>query len=83
MQIDTIKPKLKLPRTQRSKLKCDEPLSTSALKFNLRRYNADNITSVQLEVHDRASDDYILTDKCSASLKAGKYLYTRPRFCST
>jgi len=33
-----MKPKLKLPGTQRLKLKCDILLSTSAFKFNLRRY---------------------------------------------
>ena len=38
MQVDPVKPKLKLPRTQRLKLKRDEPLSNFAFKFNLRRY---------------------------------------------
>jgi len=36
--VDSIKPKLKPPGTKRLKLKCDIPLSTSAFKFNLRRY---------------------------------------------
>jgi hypothetical protein len=39
MQIDFMKPTLKAPGTKRSKLKHDEPLSSSAFKFNLRRYN--------------------------------------------
>ena len=39
MQVDRIGPKLKPPRTKRLKLKCDIVLSTSAFKFNLRRYN--------------------------------------------
>ena len=33
-----MKPKLKPPGTKRLKLKCDILLSTSAFKFNLRRY---------------------------------------------
>ena len=39
VQVDPIKPELKAPRIQRSKLQCDEPLSNSAFKFNLRRYS--------------------------------------------
>jgi hypothetical protein len=38
VQIDPMKLKLKLPGTRRLKLKCDILLSTSAFKFNLRRY---------------------------------------------
>jgi hypothetical protein len=38
VQVDPIKPKLKLRRTQRLKLTCDILLSTSAFKFNVRRY---------------------------------------------
>ena len=38
MQVDPIKPKLKSPGTKRLKLDCDVLLSTSAFKFNLRRY---------------------------------------------
>ena len=37
MQVDPIKPKSKAPGTKRLKLKCDEPLSNFAFKFNLRR----------------------------------------------
>jgi hypothetical protein len=33
-----MKPKLKPPGTKRLKLNYDEPLSTFAFKFNLRRY---------------------------------------------
>ena len=39
VQVDPIKPKLKLPGTKRLKLKCEGPLSICAFKFNLRRYN--------------------------------------------
>jgi hypothetical protein len=38
VQVDPIKPKLKPPGTKRLKLECDVLLSTSAFKFNLRRY---------------------------------------------
>ena len=38
VQVDPIKPKLKPPGTKRLKLNCDVLLSTSAFKFNLRRY---------------------------------------------
>ena len=41
MQVDPIKPKLKPPGTKRLKLKCDVLLSTSAFKFNLRRYTKE------------------------------------------
>jgi len=39
VQVDPIKPKLEPPGTKRLKLKCDILLSTSAFKFNLRRYS--------------------------------------------
>jgi hypothetical protein len=38
VQVDPIKPESKPPGTKRLKLKCDILLSTSAFKFNLRRY---------------------------------------------
>ena len=43
MQVDPIKPKLKPPGTKRLKLKCDILLSTSAVKFNLRRYTLADV----------------------------------------
>ena len=39
MQVDPIKPTLKPPRTKRLKLQHDEPLSSFAFNFNLRRYH--------------------------------------------
>jgi hypothetical protein len=36
-----MKPKLKPPGTKRLKVKCDILMSTSAFKFNLRRYNEE------------------------------------------
>jgi len=38
VQVDPMKPKFKPPGTRRLKLKFDTLLSTSGLKFNLRRY---------------------------------------------
>ena len=38
VQVDPMKPQLKLPGTKRLKLECDVLLSTSAFKFNVRRY---------------------------------------------
>ena len=38
MQVDLIKLKLKASGTKYLKVDCDEPLSASAFKFNLRRY---------------------------------------------
>jgi len=45
VQVDPIKPKLKPPGTECLKLKCDIMLSTSALKFNLRRYIMDFVAA--------------------------------------
>ena len=39
MQVDPIKPKLKLPGTKRWKLNCDGRLSKFAFKINLHPYN--------------------------------------------
>jgi len=39
VQVGPIKSKLKSPGTKRLKLQCDEPLSSFALKFNMRRYS--------------------------------------------
>ena len=38
VQVDPVKPLLKPPGTKRLKVMCDILLSTSAFKFNLRRY---------------------------------------------
>ena len=47
VQVDSIKPKLKPPGTKRLKLNCDILLSTSAFKFNLRRYNMAMIETLR------------------------------------
>jgi len=39
VQVDPIKPTLKPPRMKHSKLRDDEPLSSSAFTFNLCRFN--------------------------------------------
>jgi len=41
VQVHPMKSKLKPPGTKRLKLKCDIMLSTSAFKFNLRRYSEE------------------------------------------
>ena len=41
MQVDPIKPALKVPGTKRLKLIYDRPLSNFAFEFNLRRYDVD------------------------------------------
>ena len=41
MQLDSIKPTLKAPGTQRLKLKCDDLLLKFAFKINLRRYSKE------------------------------------------
>jgi len=42
VQVDPIKPKLKLPVTRRFKPKCDGHLSNFAFNFNLRRHVKDS-----------------------------------------
>jgi hypothetical protein len=41
VQVDPIELTLKAPGIKRLNLKCDEPLSNYAFRFNLRRYNPD------------------------------------------
>jgi hypothetical protein len=41
VQVKPISPKLKPPGTKRLKLKCDILLSTSAFKYNSRRYSKE------------------------------------------
>jgi len=50
VQVDPMNPKLKPPGTKRLKPKCDGKLSTSAFKFNSRRYDLDGKYSVFAEV---------------------------------
>jgi len=44
-QVDPVKPILKAPKTKRLKLKSDEPPSNFAFKFNLRRYNREQVAA--------------------------------------
>jgi len=44
VQVDPIKPKLKLPATKGLQLNWDEPISKIAFKFKLRRYNSVFLT---------------------------------------
>jgi len=47
-----MKPTLKPPGTKHLKLKCDILLSTSAFKFNLRRYNREDAAAQKLACHE-------------------------------
>ena len=48
MQVDPIKPKLKAPGSWRLKLQYDEPPSTFAFKFYLRRFTTE--TTLRAEI---------------------------------
>ena len=54
VQVDPVKPKLKLPGIKRLKLKCHVLLSSFAFKFKLRRYTA--VDSVDDVLTSRAAD---------------------------
>jgi len=72
-QVDPMKPNMKPPRTKRLILKCDVVLSTSAFKFNLRRYNW-------------ASYEWVRHRQPQVTLQAGDYVvgaHTRSLFSST
>jgi hypothetical protein len=47
-----MKPNLKPPGTKRLKVTCDIMLSTSAFKFNLRRYIVDDAFPIAEELGD-------------------------------
>jgi len=91
VQVDPIKPKLKPLGTERLKLTCDVLLSTSAFKFNLRRYNKERVVRGQtlgsllvvllirtVKYNLSKLRDVYLHTNC---LAAGAY--TRPLFRST
>ncbi len=52
VQVDPLKYKLKAPGAKRLKLTCDIVLSTSAFKFNLRRYIVDDAFPIAEELGD-------------------------------
>jgi dynein heavy chain len=54
VQVDPIKPMLKPPGTKRLKAVCDIMLSTSAFKFNLRRYSKAGEKSRSVPVNPKA-----------------------------
>jgi hypothetical protein len=54
VQVDPIKPELKPPGTKRLKLNCDVLLSTSAFKFNFRRYNQGRTPDEQSRIQSVA-----------------------------
>ena len=47
-----MKPHLKPLGNERLKLRCDDPLSSLAFNFNLRRYNADDERARAAAGHD-------------------------------
>ena len=76
VQVDPIKPTLKASGTKRLTLKCDEPLSNVAFKFDLRRY----ITDVFIAIGSMVNFDIfgMVSPQCSV---AGAY--TRSLLSST
>jgi len=84
-----MKPKLKPPGTRRLKLKCDVLLSTSAFKFNLRRYTkadvCDSSSSFLQGGASKGAGEYPFDDtgrgEGEVSSEAGAY--TRSLFSST
>ena len=70
MQVDPIKPKSKPPGTKRLKLKCDILLSTSAFKFNLRRYNLENEMEKALDDSESHLGGAVQVDPTKHNLKA-------------
>ena len=79
---------LKAPGTKRLKLKYDEQRSTSADKFNMRRYNKEKdlvnqrLRSAEGEVRRR--DQELASAKTAAAAATAAGAYTRPRlnaFC--
>jgi hypothetical protein len=57
VQVDPIKPMFKPPGTKLLKLKYDEPLSSFAFNFNLRRYNAGIRERLLLQMEMQAEGD--------------------------
>jgi hypothetical protein len=83
-----MKPKLKAPGTKRLKLKCDVLLSTSAVNFNLRRYNAGSaLAGLSRRRRYLAAAGILLTQVPAAVYlsvwhQSGRGSYTRPLFRS-
>ena len=63
MQFDPIKPTFKAPGTKRLTPKHDEPLSSVAFKFNLRRY-----TEVAEEEEGPSDDGEDRVGRCRSTL---------------
>jgi len=68
VQVDPIRPTLKLPGTKRLKLKHDEPLSNFYFKFNLRRYSKIR-KYVSCEIEEERND---VVKKCFAHKSPGR-----------
>ena len=66
MQVYPVKLNLKLPATERLKLQCDDPLSTFAFNFYLRRYDLDMTLYMRIapELFLKVGGDGIFLWKC-------------------
>jgi len=64
VQVDHIIPNSKPPATKRLKLKCDVLLSTSAFKFNMRRYT--------MAVSDEAAAAEAAEEAAAAEAEVGR-----------
>ena len=76
MQVDPIKPTLKAPRTKRLELKYDKPLSTSAFKFNSRRYIQD--MEAMFKRADENEDGSLSYEVGRCRLTVSKYVLKAP-----
>jgi hypothetical protein len=60
VQVDPIKRTLKLPGTERLKLKCDILLSTFASRFNVRRHKLVKVFGERVSLDEVAAGDFTL-----------------------
>ena len=66
VQVGPIKPTLKAPRTERLKLKYDDPLSKFAFKFNLRRYIVGEMALMRVRAPQQGQRHGLTLMHCSA-----------------
>jgi hypothetical protein len=78
--VDPIKPKLKLPGTERLKPACDVLLSIPAFKYNLRRY-IKVVREGVVEIHALVMRPFDSIQPGREGSQAGAY--TRSQFSST
>jgi len=89
VQVDSIEPTLKAPKTKRFKQKHDELLSTFAFKFNLRRFSKWRCSSASTAAKDAAEAAVAATEATKEATVATKEATvaagasTRPLLTST